>query len=207
MLPQTEISTTVTLASPSTITLIVANAVPIAGLIFWNWNIGEILLLFWIEAAIIGIYTLVKVGIVDRLVFVVRGPFAAFAFAFILFWLLMVTLMISHEVNKIITGVYQKQDYAAIARSLSPAIVAFVISHGVSFVLDFLGKKEYLHFSSEKIAAGFFMHLIPFFAATLIAAFVVSAFGNVIALFLIAILVKLALDIAVHQGDHGRKST
>lgn len=203
--PQPGATAPVTLTSLSTLTMVGANVVPAAGLLFWDWNIGDVLLLGWAEAAVIGIYALIKVAVIDRLVFLLRGPFVAFAFAFILGFLLALVLMISHEVNRLVTGTYQPQDFAALARGLAPALAVFVVSHGVSFVHDFIGRGEYLNRSSEEIGLGFFRHVMPLLLMAMTASFIVAVFGNVGVLFLIVILLKLSSEILVHLHEHRLK--
>lgn len=193
----------VTLTSPSTLALIAANVVPMAGLCLWGWNISDVLRLGLGEAVVIGVYTLIKAGVADGLLFLLRGPLAAFAFAFILLWLFGVIEMTAHEIDRLATGSYRRPDYVAIARDLAPALAAFVASHGVSFVTDFVGRREYRHRDSERIAITFFRHLVPLFAMALTTAFIVAAFGNVGAWFIIVIAIKLGLDLVAHLGEPG----
>jgi uncharacterized membrane protein YoaK (UPF0700 family) len=87
--------------------------------------------------------------------------------------------------------------------TLAPALAAFVISHGVSFVTEFIGRREHRHRDSEQIALAFFRHLVPLFAMALTTAFIVAAFGNVGALFIIVIAIKVALDLVTHLGGAG----
>lgn len=42
--------------------MLAANVAPAVGLLFWDWNSGDLLLLGWGEAAVIGIYALLKVA-------------------------------------------------------------------------------------------------------------------------------------------------
>ncbi len=51
------------LSEPSTLILIAANAVPIAGILFWHWDAFLLLLLYWMETAILGFWTMVAVAI------------------------------------------------------------------------------------------------------------------------------------------------
>ena len=55
--------------TPSDYFLIAVNLLPIAGVWAWNWNPKEVFLVYCLESIIIGIFTLVKMGIVS----LVRG--------------------------------------------------------------------------------------------------------------------------------------
>lgn len=49
----------------STISLIIANLVPLAGVLFWDWSIFQIFLLYWAESGVIGFYNIPKMLIVS----------------------------------------------------------------------------------------------------------------------------------------------
>jgi len=42
------------------ILLVVSNLVPLAGVLFWDWDVGSIVMLYWSENVILGVYILVK---------------------------------------------------------------------------------------------------------------------------------------------------
>jgi Family of unknown function (DUF6498) len=50
------------LLAPSTLILLAANLLPLAGVLFWRWDAFVLLLLYWFETAIIGFWTLVRVA-------------------------------------------------------------------------------------------------------------------------------------------------
>jgi hypothetical protein len=50
------------LLAPSSLILIVANLLPLAGVLFWGWDAFVLLALYWFETAIIGFWTLVRVA-------------------------------------------------------------------------------------------------------------------------------------------------
>jgi hypothetical protein len=51
------------LCEPSSLFLIAANAIPIAGVVFWQWNAFELLILYWMETAILGFWAIMTVAI------------------------------------------------------------------------------------------------------------------------------------------------
>lgn len=195
----------VTLRSPSSLAIIAAHAWPMVGVTLLGWNIGDVLLLAWGEAAVVGVFTLLKVAMVDRKWFLLRGPFVLVAIAFVLAALLGIVLAIAHEVEKLKSGSYTPQDFGAIARDLGPALAVFFVSHATSFALDFLGRREYEHRSSEDIGLAFFRRVMPLLGVAFLAAFIVSAFGNVAVLLLLVVVVKLAVDLLMHLGEHHGK--
>lgn len=51
------------LREPSSLLLIAANALPIVGILFWHWDAFLLLLLYWMETAILGFWVMVAVAI------------------------------------------------------------------------------------------------------------------------------------------------
>jgi hypothetical protein len=54
------------LLDPSSLILIAANLLPLAGVLFWGWDAFVLLVLYWFETAIIGFWTLVRVATAPR---------------------------------------------------------------------------------------------------------------------------------------------
>lgn len=54
------------LTSPSTLALIAANLIPLAGVLFLKWNLGEVMVLYWAESAVIGFWNVIKLAIVGK---------------------------------------------------------------------------------------------------------------------------------------------
>lgn len=47
----------------SLIALLLANVLPIIGVVYWSWNLTVIMVLFWLENLIIGVYAILKIFI------------------------------------------------------------------------------------------------------------------------------------------------
>ena len=45
--------------------LVTANLIPLTGALFWNWELFEIVFLYWFESAIVGFYTILKMAWVE----------------------------------------------------------------------------------------------------------------------------------------------
>ena len=51
------------LLHPSTLLLLAANAIPLFGVMYWGWDVFVLLMLYWLETAIIGGWMIVRVAI------------------------------------------------------------------------------------------------------------------------------------------------
>jgi hypothetical protein len=54
------------LSQPSTLILIAANLVPLIGVIFWDWDAFVLLMLYWLETAVIAFWTIVRIATIAR---------------------------------------------------------------------------------------------------------------------------------------------
>jgi hypothetical protein len=49
----------------STLVYVLANLVPLAGVVFWGWDVFVLLILYWLETAVIGFWTIVRILLVS----------------------------------------------------------------------------------------------------------------------------------------------
>ena len=61
--------------SPTAIALIVANLVPLAGVLFFDWSLFTIMFCFWLESAVIGFFNILKLVIVANILSIIMVPF------------------------------------------------------------------------------------------------------------------------------------
>ena len=54
------------LLQPSSLILIAANLVPLIGVIFWDWDAFILLMLYWLETAVIAFWTVVRIATLPR---------------------------------------------------------------------------------------------------------------------------------------------
>lgn len=164
--PQTIAEEPVTLASPSSLILIAANLFPLVGALMWGWELGPILLLYWAESAIIGFFNLAKIIVIGKWGALFAGPFFLGHFGGFMaghFLFLYAFFLQGPATDPAMDG-----DLSAVAAQfikLWPALLALFISHGYSFLHNFLGRKEYLgrrikDQMSEPYSRIIFMHLV-----------------------------------------------
>ncbi len=54
------------LLQPSTLILLAANLVPLVGVILWDWDAFILLMLYWLETAVIAFWTIVRIATMPR---------------------------------------------------------------------------------------------------------------------------------------------
>ncbi len=134
----------VTLVSASTLALIIANLVPVAGTLFLDWNLSDVLVLYWAESAVIGLFNIGKIIVIARWGALFAAPFFAGHFGgfMAIHFLFIYTIFV-----KGLQGMNDPGgDLADVARlfvGLWPALAALFVSHGYSFFSNFIGRGEY----------------------------------------------------------------
>jgi hypothetical protein len=192
--------------SPSSIALIVANLVPVAGAAFLGWSLGDVMVLYWAESAVIGFFNLLKISIIGRWGALFYGPFfvghfGGFMAVHFLFIYTLFVAGIQHQPD--VSG-----DLSQVAKlfiALWPALAALFISHAYSFFVNFLGREEYLGKTvsdqmTEPYSRIIFMHLVLIFGGGL-TLFLSSATPVLLAV----IAIKIYVDLKSHLRERAGK--
>jgi len=196
------VSEPLTLASPSTMMLIIANLAPIVGSVFFGWNLGDVMVLYWAESAIIGFFNVCKIVIIGRWAALLMGPFFVGHFGgfMAVHFLFLYTIFVAPEM-----GTVSENELAEVAQlfiTLWPALAALFISHAFSFYTNFLGRHEYRDRTvnqqmTEPYSRIIFMHLILIFGGGL-----VMILGDPTPILILVIGLKIYFDIKAHLKQH-----
>ncbi len=198
----------VTLASPSTLALVAANLIPLAGAAFGGWNLGMVMVLYWAESAIIGFYNLCKILVIGRWGGLFLGLFflAHFGGFMAVHFLFIYTLFVEGPLADAATA-NSLDDVLQMFLGLWPALAVLFLSHGFSFFTNFLGRREYAGKTvkdqmSEPYSRIVFMHLVIIFGGGL-----TLFLGEPTAVLMIVIGVKILVDVRAHLKQRRPRST
>ncbi|MBI3053556.1 MAG: hypothetical protein HYY77_05850, partial [Betaproteobacteria bacterium] len=191
------------LTSPSALALLAANLVPLAGVLLGQWKLGDVMVLFWSESAIIGFYAALKMAVAGKWAALFAVPFFVghfggfmavhFMFVYGLFLDGFTGGGPEPGVQAALTGLFMP---------LWPALAALFASHGVSFAVNFLGQREYAGATVQNLMAAPYkriivMHLTIIFGGAL--AMLLKTPAPALALL---ILLKIAADLRAHTREH-----
>jgi hypothetical protein len=186
--------------SPSTLLLIAANLVPLAGAAFLGWNLADVMVLYWAESAVIGLFNMAKIIVIGRWAALLAVPFFAGHFGgfMAVHFLFIYTLFIEGPGNS------SSGDLAEVARlflALWPALLALFLSHGFSFVQNFLGRGEYRARTvkkqmTEPYSRIVFMHLVLIFGGGL-----TLILGGATPVLVAVIILKIVFDVRSHLKE------
>jgi len=192
-----------TLASASTLVLIVANLVPVAGSVFLGWDLSDVMVLYWAESAVVGFFNVCKIIVIGRWAALFFAPFFVGHFGgfMAVHFLFIYTLFIEPS----LAGGSSSGDLAEVAllfATLWPALAALFISHAFSFFSNFIGRREYRGRTvndqmSEPYGRIIFMQLVLIFGGGL-----TMVLGSPVPVLLIMIALKIFFDIKAHLKQH-----
>jgi hypothetical protein len=263
-----------TAASRSAIALLIANAIPIVGVLFFGWSLLTILVLYWVENGIVGFWNVPKLALArgsaipretierrlaamdelaadssperriarDRLAAMVRlgrssvpglgrvGLAIFFSVHYGIFWLVHGIFVFSlpefgggfgggtapcfdavlppgtELPPGILPGLEPctRSPFGEVLwGSVAPAAVALFVSHGASFLFNYLGRGEYLTTSPMRQMGAPYGRVVVLHLTIIFGAFVVAFLGSPHGALLVLVVLKTAFDLGLHLREHG----
>jgi hypothetical protein len=197
------------LASESAIALVVANLIPLVGVLFFGWDLGSIMVLYWAESGVIAFYTVLKIAIVGKLVALVAAPFFVGHFGGFMaaHFLLIYALFLRKS-----SGEWAPDAGGELHTIFIPiwvSIAALFISHGVSFFTNFIGQREYEAARVSDLMHAPYIRVIVMHLTLILGGWIVMLIGMPAGALVVLLLLKTAVDLLAHRHEHaaiGRRS-
>jgi hypothetical protein len=214
---------------PSSIALILANLIPLAGVLLFEWNVLEILLLYWTESVVIGLINVLRMAscqtdnilaglgqfTVDKKIppelqaNVPPGAMRAIKFFIIPFFVLHYGGFCYGHLMAV-TGFFSTAGFQGGARaSLAQvwqwdfwiAVAAIGASHLFSFFNNYIGKNEYKQTSLFLLMQRPYGRIVAMHIAIVFGAGFVMWLGSPLPILMILIVVKTTMDLKLHQKE------
>ena len=271
-----------TATSRSAIALLIANAIPLVGVLFFGWSLLTILVLFWIENGIVGFWNVPRIllarqSLAESMADMVRdaggdsaksaeaaallesrmreaqaqmtietsgggvrtvNPIASalfpgaigqvamavfFVFHYGLFWVghgifvFALPNFLGFVGGECIeapvpgglpfdpefgTGACAAPFGEVVWSNVAVAAVALFLSHGASFFLNYIGKREYLTTSPARQMFAPYSRVVMLHVTIIFGAFIIAFLGAPIGALLVLVVVKTVFDLNLHLGAH-----
>ena len=240
----------------SAILLVIANAIPIIGVLFFGWSLITILVLYWLENGIVGFWNIPRIALaqgpliprlsempeparrvvanaaLERLQLVPRAGLSIFFLVhYGIFWvghgIFVFTLpmfsglangsfgsnsacdspifpepgeipMPIDAVGSCTPGGFGEVAWGAVLIGAA----ALFLSHGASFLLNYVGNGEYLRTSAPRQMASAYGRVVVLHVTILIGGFVVALLGAPIGALIVLVVLKTAFDLGLHRREH-----
>ena len=195
---------------PSVIILIISNLVPVFGVIFLDWEIFQVMMLFWAENVVIGGFNIVKMLLSTAGNTGNRGKkISMVPFFFIhygIFTMVHGGLVFAIfggvlENDEILTGISDSY-HSLITPALGWAVAALALSHAISFIFNYLGKGEFRKTTLDQLMVQPYARVIILHITILIGGFLVMFFGAPLIGLMFLIALKIYVDIISHVKQH-----
>ena len=187
----------------SVIFLVAANLVPVVGVLLFDWNVAELMVLFWAENVVIGAYALLKMVVISRWGVILTGPmFLAHYGAFMSIHFMLVYYMFVRG-NGAGPEPLASTALAALFVPLWPALLAMVVSHGVSFFWNFLGRREYVGRTIKQQMTEPYQRMILLHITIIFGAWPVLLMGQPLPALLLLVVLKIVMDLRAHLKERG----
>ena len=210
----------VTSSVGAVVVLIVANLIPLVGVLFFGWNVWMILIVYWLENGVVGVFNVLKMSKAQgapgasAASWRVNGRPAAdmskaglipfFIVHYGIFWLVhgvfVWTLPLFGSMESETATVDMTTGFQPLTIPL--AVLALTISHGVSYWFNFIKGGEYLRTSAAAQMFAPYGRLVILHVTIIIGGMAIAFTGAPVAAVAILVALKTAMDVGFHLAEH-----
>ncbi len=192
--------------------LLLANLVPIVGVLFFEWSLFGVLFFFWLENIAIGFWNIPKmwkvkkpnkdfvsglpksfsdsgVDLAQKITKIFLIPFFIIHFGIFTF---------GH--GAFIVFLFGPVDITIL--SMLVGLVSLFVSHGYSFFVNFVGKREYLHMDIGQQMFSPYKRIVVVHVTIVLGAFPTMLLGSPVFALLILVIIKTLVDLWSHKKEH-----
>jgi hypothetical protein len=199
--------------------LVAVNLVPLVGVLFWGWDVAIILISYWIENGIIGLINIPKIVLAAQGNSAIATAMAGFfAVHYGGFWIghgIFVFVVVGFADHGLF-GFFGSGFPFGLGGPTTPSpdrgpqilLIALLLflSHGISFLLNYVGWKEYLNTNPMKQMFAPYGRLIVLHITIIVGSFFVIGLGQPVFLVALLVILKTAGDLFFHLREHARAS-
>ncbi len=212
--------------------LVVFNLLPLVGALYWGWSAYSLLILYWVENGIVGALNIPKILLAAGPSTRASAPKATIVPFFLIhygmFWFVHGIFVLTLPMFMGLRGLSGRLGpdfvpelgpdgvpdvsfvgdlFAPVDLGLQWEVVAWgavglALSHGASFVFNYLGRREYLTVSPPAQAFAPYGRLVTLHVAIILGAFVSLSLGGPLGAVVVLVLLKTAIDLALHIREH-----
>jgi hypothetical protein len=193
-----------------TVALILANLLPLYGVLFLGWQVFPVLVLFWIENVIIGVFNVLKM--------LTARPATPLAWAakvlmvpFFCVHYGMFTFVHGIFVFALFGGAFADDGgllgTAAVFEALGEfqlgwAVLALFVSHAVSFAYNYIGKGEYRTASLNSLMGEPYVRIVLLHITIIVGGFIITLLSSPVYALVVLIGAKVIGDVYTHIRQH-----
>jgi hypothetical protein len=192
--------------------LVAANLIPLAGVLFWDWDVQLVLVMYWLENGIVGLLNIARIlaargGSPMPLSPLANGIFAVFfAVHYGIFWMVhgVFIMVITNVGGFLASGFRTPFEVVAADPQVALAALALLLSHGASLVFNYFGKGEYLRASPGGQMFAPYGRLVVLHVTIIVGGIFILGLGQPVALVALLVVLKIIVDLGFHLFERKR---
>ncbi|MCU7960041.1 MAG: hypothetical protein KZQ58_08595 [gamma proteobacterium symbiont of Bathyaustriella thionipta] len=193
--------------------LIAANLLPLLGVLFFGWRVFPVLLLFWLENIVAGLFNLPRIWFSrgDQDDDQARGKKIATMLFFSLHYgfftyvhgVFVMTLFGPNSMKQ--GSIHAAQVLHLISQlHLQWALLALFVSHLFSFLNNYMGRQEYQRATLKQLMNEPYGRVIILHLTILGGGFVLTLLGQPVLGVILLVVIKTVMDVRAHNQRHQR---
>lgn len=193
--------------SVSGLALVAANLLPLFGVLFFKWDIATIMVLFWAESAVIAFYTVLKMVVVGKFMALLAVPFFVGHFGG---FMAIHFLFIYSFFLKGLGGGPEPPVAEALRGVFVPiwtSVAALAISHGVSFVTNFIGRREYAGTTLSALMSAPYHRIVVMQITLIFGGWIILLIKSPVGALVLLVAMKMTVDFWAHRKERRRMRT
>lgn len=192
--------------------LVLANLVPLAGVLFWNWDAFALVALFWMENVVVGLFFILRILCADP-----RDPalWVGKLFMVPFFGLHYGLFTAGHGVfvfDMLGGRRYDVQGFWVVEPALRAAtdyglwlpVAVLVASHFFSFAWNYLYRGEFRRARLSELMARPYGRVVVLHVAIILGGFGAIALGSPLWALIVLLALKIGLDLKAHVKEHSK---
>ncbi len=196
--------------SPTVIALVLANLIPLYGVLALGWEVFPLMLLFWMENVIIGVFNVLRMLLAE-----LQKPAAWVGKLFLVPFFCVHYGMFTFVHGVFVVGLFGGQFRAGASfpslgmfqkliteQHLGIAVLALVASHAFSFAWNYLGRGEYRTVALQTLMARPYARVVVLHLVILGSGFLLVALKSPVVGLVLLVLFKIGLDVSSHLKEH-----
>jgi hypothetical protein len=182
--------------------LVIANMIPLVGVLALDWDLYGVMVLYWAENSILGLFNVLKMLRIGGQKAVPQAAFFCVHYGFFMF---VHFVFVKRLFGPDTWGLFPSLD--DMIEALAPVasgLLSTLISHAVSYRLNFIGRREYERTDlDDQMTAPY--HRMALLHVTLIAGgWIIMSQGQPVGALVVFVLLKTAVDAWAHLRERAR---
>jgi hypothetical protein len=182
--------------------LVASNAMPLVGVLVLGWDLYGVMVLYWAENVIVGLYNVLKMLRVGGRREAPRVEFFCIHYGmFMVVHFVFVTLLFGADHVAVFPGLH------AVLVALAPVadgVAAIFISHGISYYVDFLRGREYERTTVDQQMFAPYRRMIVLHVTLIAGGWIIMTIGAPIGALVVFVVIKTGLDARAHLRERAR---